>query len=81
MFHFDFDVVVDPRWQGYEMVGIKLIKAAEQERKHLDIMYGHKSYTRTWVVNPRLAKILQHPRFGYESEGEHEGGSHHLTKY
>jgi len=77
----DFDVVVDPEWQGYEMVGIRLIKQAEQERKNMESMYDRKSYTRLWVVNPKLAKVLQHPRYGYDAESEYEDGSAHLIKY
>jgi hypothetical protein len=77
----DFDVVVHPQWQGYEMVGIRLIKQAEQERKNMESMYDRKSYTRLWVVNPKLAKVLQHPRYGYDAESEYEDGSAHLIKY
>ena len=76
----DFDVVVDPEWQGYEMIGIKLIKAAEKERNNLESMYDMKAYTRLWVVNPRLAKVLQSSRYGYDIESEHKDGSAHLTK-
>lgn len=77
----DFDVVVHPQWQGYEMVGMKLIKQAEEAKKEMESMYDQKAYTRLWVVNPRLAKILQHPKYGYNAEAEHEGGSAHLVKY
>ncbi len=75
----DFDVVVDPDWQGREMIGIKLIKAAEKERDNLEAMYDMKAYTRLWVVNPKLSRVLQSPRYGYEVESEH-GDSVHLTK-
>lgn len=78
---YSFDVVVHPKWQGYEMVGMQLIKACEQERDYIENERGAKVYTRLWVVNPRLAQILQNPRFGYELESEHGGGSAHLVKY
>jgi hypothetical protein len=77
----DFDVVVHPQWQGYEMVGMKLIKQAEDERKNIESMYNQKAYTRLWVVNPKLAKILQHPKYGYDAESEYDDGSAHLIKY
>jgi hypothetical protein len=77
----DFDVVVHPQWQGYEMVGMKLIKQAEDERKNIESMYNQKAYTRLWVVNPKLAKILQHPKYGYDAESEYDNGSAHLVKY
>ena len=77
----DFDIVVHPSWQGYEMVGMKLIRQAELERKNLEFQYDQKAYTRTWVVNPRLARILQTPRYGYTADSEYEDGSAHLTKY
>lgn len=77
----DFDVVVHPQWQGYEMVGMKLIRQAELERKNLESQYGQKAYTRTWVVNPRLARVLQTPRYGYEADSEYSDGSAHLRKW
>lgn len=77
----DFDVVVHPSWQGYEMVGMKLIRQAEAERKNMESQYGQKAYTRTWVVNPRLAKVLQTPRYGYEADSEYSDGSAHLRKW
>jgi hypothetical protein len=81
MHRFEFDVVVDPAWQGYEMVGIKLIKAAEKERRELEIMNNLNIYTRLWVVNPKLAKILKSKRYGYDVESEYKDGSAHLVKY
>lgn len=77
----DFDVVVHPQWQGYEMVGMKLIKQAEKERQNMENMYGNTAYTRLWVVNPKLARVLQHPKYGYNAEAEYKDGSAHLTKY
>jgi hypothetical protein len=76
----DFDVVVHPNWQGREMIGIKLIKQAEEERKNMESMYGQKAYTRTWVVNPRLAKVMQN-RYGYDAESSYKDGSAHLVKH
>lgn len=78
--HYDFDIVVDPKWQGFDMVGIKLIKTADAERKNLESQYDQTAYTRLWVVNPKLAQYMM-KHHGYDSEGEHEGGSHHLVKY
>ena len=76
----DFDVVVHPNWQGREMIGIKLIKQAEEERKNMEAEYGQKAYTRTWVVNPRLAKVMQN-RYGYDAESSYKDGSAHLVKH
>lgn len=77
----DFDIVVDPKWQGYQMVGMKLIKAAENMRKEMEEIHGATGTTRLWVVNPKLAKVLQHPKYGYNAESEYEDGSAHLVKY
>lgn len=77
----DFDVVVHPQWQGYKMVGMQLIQTAEQERKNMENVYGNKAYTKLWVVNPRLAKVLQSRKYGYNSEAEYKDGSAHLVKY
>ena len=79
--HWDFDVVVHPSWQGYEMVGMKLINQAEKERMNLERVYDQKAYTRVWVVNPKLARVLQTPRYGYEVDSEYSDGSAHLRKY
>jgi len=76
-----FDVVVHPDWQGYQMVGMKLIQQAEKERKNMEAAYDQKAYTRLWVVNPKLARVLQHPRYGYDAESEYKDGSAHLVKY
>lgn len=77
---FQFDVVVHPKARGTDLVGIKLIRAAEQEKKHLESEFG-KTFSRLWVVNPKLAKLLQTKKFNYESESEHEDGSAHLLKW
>lgn len=55
-----FDVAVDPGWQGVDQIGMRLIKAAEKEG-----LNGDYDRIELQVVNPRLAKILQHPKFGY----------------
>ena len=62
------------------MVGMKLIKQAEEERENLESLNDQKAYTRLWVVNPKLAKFLG-KRHGYEAEAEYKDGSAHLTKY
>lgn len=77
----DFDVVVRPEYQGYHMVGMKLIRSAEQERKNRESELDQKAYTRLWVVNPRLAKVLQSKRYGYDTEVEYKDGSAHLVKH
>lgn len=77
----DFDVVVAPKWQGYKQVGIQLIRAAEQEQQGHEGMYDRKLYTRLQVVNPKLARVLQHPKFGYQSDGEYSQDNPHLYKY
>ena len=59
--HWDFDVVVHPQWQGYEMVGMKLIRQAEAEKKNLEGQYGQRAYSRMWVVNPKLQECSRLP--------------------
>lgn len=76
-----FDVVVHPNWQGNKLIGINLIQQAERERRNLEVEFGEKAYTRLWVVNPKLAKLLQHKKFGYDVESEYPDGSAHLVKY
>jgi hypothetical protein len=76
-----YDVVVDPEWQGHEMIGMRLIQQAEAEKRNLESMYEKKAYTRLWVVNPKLARVLQRPRYGFNAETEYEDGSAHLVRY
>ena len=66
-----FDVVVDRKQQGQDMVGIKLIKAAEDMRSKLELQYNMKAYTRLNVVNDKLANILQR-RYGYAQNDTHQ---------
>jgi hypothetical protein len=80
VYKWDFDVVVDPAYQkGY--ASIQLIRAAEQAKQHMQADMDVPSYTRLWVVNPRLAQLLQTRRYGYDSQAEYEDGSAHLVKW
>jgi hypothetical protein len=75
-----FDVVVDPDLaKSFDLVGPKLIKQGESLIQ--DYPQYDKIYIRNWVVNPKLAKAMQSPKFGYDVESEHGDGSAHLIKY
>lgn len=63
------------------MVGMKLIRQAEAEKKNLEGQYGQRAYSRMWVVNPKLARVLQTPKYGYTADSEYEDGSAHLSKW
>ena len=39
-----------------------------------------RAYIRAWVVNPKLAGVLER-RYGFEVESYHDGGSCHMTHY
>ena len=77
---FEFDVVVHPKARGSDLVGIKLIRAAEKEKQNLEREFG-KTFSRLWVVNPQLARLLQSKKFGYEAESEYKDGTAHLLKW
>lgn len=77
---FEFDVVVHPKARGSDLVGIKLIRAAEKEKENLEREFG-KTFSRLWVVNPQLARLLQSKKFGYEAESEYKDGTAHLLKW
>ena len=79
--NWQYDVVVHPKWQGYKQVGIKLIQAAEKERKQMDAMYGTTTYTKLWVTNPKLARVLQSRRYNFQLDADHGEGGAHLSKY
>jgi hypothetical protein len=80
-YEWDYDIVVDPKWQGYRQVGLQLIRQAEETRKQMQIMYGQKAYTHLWVVNPKLARVLQTPRYGFELHSDHGKGGQMLRKF
>lgn len=68
---YDFDVVVDPQYQGYQNVGFKLIEAAIQEAKHYEV-----HVIKAFVVNNRLAPILAN-KYGFDGmppDGKANGG-------
>jgi len=77
---YEFDVVVHPKARGTDLVGIKLIRAAEQDKRNFEAEMG-KTFSRLWVVNPKLAKLLQTKKFGYEAESEYKDGTAHLLKW
>ena len=77
---YEFDVVVHPKARGTDLVGIKLIRAAEKDKQNFEAELG-KTFTRLWVVNPQLAKLLQSKKFGYEAESEYKDGTAHLLKW
>lgn len=64
---YEFDVVVDPRYQR-QGVGGQLIQAAEAQRKELEGDLG-RAYTSLQVVNPHLHRYLTQQR-GYEVDYE-----------
>ena len=77
---YEFDVVVHPKARGSDLVGIKLIRAAEADKRNFEAEMG-KTFSRLWVVNPQLAKLLQTKKFGYEAESEYKDGTAHLLKW
>lgn len=58
----DFDAVVDPDWQGYQGVGLKLIGAAIENARAEDC-----TLISLFVVNIRLQGVLR-DKFGFEGE-------------
>jgi ribosomal protein S18 acetylase RimI-like enzyme len=72
---YDFDVVVDPQWQGYQNVGFKLIDAAIQDAK------SNECHTiQAHVVNPRLAVILAN-KYGFDGMPQHWDGKTPMHGY
>lgn len=77
----DFDVTVHPNYRGKQQVGMQLIKAAEQMRSEMEDAHQQKGFTSLWVVNPKLAQILQTKRYGYELDADYGDGGMRLRKY
>ena len=77
---YDFDVAVLPEYRKHEsLVGIKLIDSALEDFQSLKAEEP-RSYVRVWVVNPRLARVLER-MYGFEPESTHSDGSAHLIYY
>ena len=66
IYHYDFDVAVLPKFRNG--IGLKLIQAAEAKRKEYEEIYNAKAYTRLWVINPKLARVLQMQKYGYNAD-------------
>lgn len=77
---FDFDVAVNPKYRGNQMVGIKLIESAIRQYDQEKEAFGDKTMMRVWVINPRLVPVME-KRFGFKIEGSYEGGQAHMVKY
>jgi hypothetical protein len=76
-----FDVVVDPDLANpTDQTGPKLIKAGESLKNDYDGYYD-KVYIRNYVVNKKLVRVMQTPKFGYDLDTEHSDGSAHMVKY
>jgi predicted N-acetyltransferase YhbS len=72
----DFDVVVDPQWQGYQRAGLRLIESVIQFARELDC-----HVVTAFVINSRLARILD-SKFGFEGLDQNwDGRSVVMTKY
>lgn len=56
----DFDIVVDPQWQGYKNVGLRLIEATIQYAQESDC-----SAVEAFVINKRLATVLDR-KYGFD---------------
>ena len=79
---FDFDVAVNPKFRGNNMVGIRLIHSAIDQYRQEQDQYSEDGRTmmRLWVVNRRLIPSLER-RFGFEIEGDHGSGGRHMVRY
>jgi len=72
----DFDVTVDPQWQGYQRVGLRLIESIIRFAEESDCQV-----VTAFVINSRLARILD-SKFGFEGLGQNwDGRSVVMTKY
>jgi predicted N-acetyltransferase YhbS len=72
----DFDVAVDPQWQGYQRVGLRLIESVIRFAAESDCQV-----VTAFVINSRLARILD-SKFGFEGLNQNwDGRSVVMTKY
>lgn len=72
---YNFDVVVDKEFRGHDRIGLKLINAALDDYRSLDV---DNKYIRVWVVNPKLARVLER-KYGFKTEADHLDGSVHMV--
>ena len=74
---YEFDVVVDKEFRGQGRIGLKLIDAALDDYRSLDV---ENKYISVWVVNPKLARVLER-KYGFKIEADHLDGSLHMVYY
>ena len=72
---YDFDVVVDPQWQGYQRVGFQLINAALEHAQQSDA-----ALVRAYVVNTRLIGVLK-SKYGFDGSSGREDRPDILYKW
>lgn len=74
---YDFDVAVSPEYRGSERIGLKLIEAAINDYKSLDI---EEKMIRVGVINPQLVRILE-IKYGFKIESKSRDGSTNMVYY
>lgn len=78
VYEFSFDVGVDPKFQGFSLVGPKLIEESMKMYDNESSAYGEYTMIRLYVVNPKLADYLEKK---YDFEVTKVGNDLILTRY
>jgi ribosomal protein S18 acetylase RimI-like enzyme len=76
---FSWDIAVHPEYRK-SGIGARLIREALAAYESEKADYGDRTVMRLWVVNPRLANVLEQ-HYGFEIESELGHGQKIMTKY
>lgn len=71
---YDFDIATDRRTPG---VFLQLMDDVLRDFRDISALYDEPTIIRSWVVNPRLADVLER-KYGFEVESDHGSGGKHM---
>ena len=76
---YDFDMAIAPQYRNQVGVFLRLMDAALGDYRDLKAE-DPRTYIRVWVVNARLASVLER-RYDFELEAQHGNHSCHMVYY
>ena len=76
---YDFDMAIDRQYRNQVGIFLKLMDAALGDYRDLKAE-DPRTYVRVWVVNHRLASVLER-RYDFELESQHGNHSCHMVYY
>jgi hypothetical protein len=76
---YDFDMAIDNHYRNQVGTFLQLMDAALNDFREMKAE-NPRTFIRVWVVNPRLASVLE-KRYDFEFESQHGDSSAHMVYY